>query len=575
MKAFKDPIHRYIHLDDRERRIIGSPSFQRLRYVRQNGTAYLTYPSAVGNRFVHSLGVMHVASELLEAALINSDSKLRGRFLKKCRDDFGKLNARFRNVIFPDVRRVVRYAALLHDIGVPPFSHALEDFMRNELELGDTEEKDRWKQFHSNYPKLPFHQFLGTRIIEEDGIIRDALGKYEPLVLRTLKTAEADTSAFRTLFEVVVSDFDADRLDYLIRDSHMSGADFGKFDLERLIECSELYAHNDRFCLRPTIHAHSALESVLLDRYKSYRWLYYHHRVMATNAILRRVVEKLIWLQYKVDSPFAESPLYFQRELRIDKAEFARKGTLPRNHIVFFDDDYVLNALRQVYKQICCPEYGKDANGENQQELNEVRVLLGEIIFRSKCGVSLWKDIKDFEDFDNGVADSLQGIYSNHQEEVHRRSTGTEIHPDDRRVIKDPDLEKEGAACFALNWIAENYLSVLQDVQQLEAHITNKLRDAGMDAFILLGTSFFTPLATDRMKEFTVIKRGQLLYISAISSLAQQFAIISKKIVLLWAYLVFGRRNMQKKKREEIEEAARSVVAEALCEWFEKKVTGP
>lgn len=584
MKAFKDPIHRYIHADKSERKIMESPTFQRLRYINQNGIAYLIYPSAVGNRFVHSLGTMHVTSKIFDSVLRNSGSELKNKFLEKCRTNFTKLNQKFQKIDFPEVLCVLRYSALLHDVGVSPFSHALEDVMRKEIETHDTKEGELWKEFNSLYPNLPFHQFLGIRIIQEDEIIKEALGDYQPLVLGVLQTSEGDVSAFKTLSEIISSDFDADRLDNLIRDSHMSGADFGSYDLERLLESFQLYEHKNRFYIRPTIHAHSTLESVLFDRYKSYRWLYYHHRVMATNAVLRKIIDKLLFSQNKTDAPFSHFSLNFQRELHTDKEEFFNKGFLPNNHIAFFTDIYIMSTLVELYKHVSSEKNNNEGDNENRKEITQMRLLLQEILFRLKSGVSLWKDIKDFEDFDNKLV-NIEEIYADKQRKNYFEEKGIELPERDIKKIKDFVARKEGTADYVLNGITLNYLLDIEDINSLETYINSELDQKEVDAFVLFITSLFTPLETNKIKEFTIIKDGRLCYISDISKVAEQFEIINRQTILLWAYLMLRKHDLsvlslsqedlseqERKCINKIKEKVKNIIIQSLPKWFEMKI---
>jgi uncharacterized protein len=137
VRVIRDPIHGYIALYAEDAIIIDSPLFQRLRRIRQNGTMAMTYPSAVGTRFEHSLGAMHLAGQFLEAAFSandrsadKSEREVFENFLVEIssRWQCDKSSARF--LAF----RVVRLAALLHDIGHLPFSHCLEPVFMEHIE---------------------------------------------------------------------------------------------------------------------------------------------------------------------------------------------------------------------------------------------------------------------------------------------------------------------------------------------------------------------------------------------------------------------------------------------------------
>ena len=211
----RDPIHVFIRMSSDERRVVNSRAFQRLRHIHQLGLTYLVYPGATHRRFEHSLGVMELAGRIFDVVTKPEN-----------------LNADVRDVL-PEVdndemrpywRRVLRVAALLHDIGHLPFSHAAEKEL---LPHGTT------------------HEDLTRNIIlnsELGQILSDSL-KLRPLnvVKLALGPRKARDLVFTTgeaiLAEIIVGDaFGADRMDYLLRDSYHAGVAYGRFDHYRLID---------------------------------------------------------------------------------------------------------------------------------------------------------------------------------------------------------------------------------------------------------------------------------------------------------------------------------------------------
>lgn len=181
-KEIRDPIHGMIHLNDGEVRLINHPAFQRLSRIRQLGMTYKIYPGATHTRWEHSLGVMHVADAIMQ--------RLGQRPLVK---------KHFEDDEFQRLRQLVRLAALLHDLGHAPFSHAGENCFCPGLS-------------HEVYTRAIIRQYF-TPLIEE----------YFPdiSVEEVIAVLEGFSSPDKTfLGKIVAGEIDADKLDYLLRDSH-------------------------------------------------------------------------------------------------------------------------------------------------------------------------------------------------------------------------------------------------------------------------------------------------------------------------------------------------------------------
>ncbi len=197
MLSIRDPIHGFIRADELESALLNSRPLQRLRYIRQLGPTYLIFPGAEHSRFSHVLGTMHLAGRVYDALAAKSDGQLPASPGSR-------------------ERRLVRAAALLHDIGHAPFSHTAEDLIEDGV---DHEEMTR--------------RLLATAEVEEtfarhgDGV--DAAG-----VIRVLE--KSGDGRERLLSEIVSSELDVDKMDYLLRDSLYCGVQYGSYDLERLID---------------------------------------------------------------------------------------------------------------------------------------------------------------------------------------------------------------------------------------------------------------------------------------------------------------------------------------------------
>ena len=206
--------------------IIDTPAFQRLRYVRQLGHAFLVYPGATHTRFEHALGAYHLACRVTK-----------------------ELD--------------VQLAALLHDIGHYPFSHALE-------EAG-----------------LPPHESLAARHLRS-GALAAALDRIGVPAERLLPLIQGtSTSRFAGL---VAGSLDVDKLDYLSRDATMCGVPYGVIDVDRLL--TSLTLGPDGVALHTKGLA--ALESLLFAKYQMYRNVYWHHAVRSATSMFKRLVRRAI-----------------------------------------------------------------------------------------------------------------------------------------------------------------------------------------------------------------------------------------------------------------------------------------
>ena len=241
MKVIRDPLWNNIRVEPLALRLIDTPAFQRLRYVRQLGLAFLVYPGASHSRFEHALGTYHLARRAL--LLLDERGDLR---------DIGELCAD------------VRIAALLHDIGHYPFSHALE-------EIG---------ALH--------HEEVARPLISQGAvgdILRSELGDDAPARILALIRGQSASP----LQGLISGSLDLDKIEYLRRDALMCGVPYGEIDADRLINSLVVLSSGQR---RIAIQEKglSALESLLFAKYQMYRNVYWHHAVRSATAMYKRLV---------------------------------------------------------------------------------------------------------------------------------------------------------------------------------------------------------------------------------------------------------------------------------------------
>lgn len=229
-KFIRDSVYGDIMLNEIEVEVMDNPQFQRLRRIKQLGLISLIYPGANHTRFEHSIGTMHIASKLADKLDLNQEDK-----------------------------ELVRISALLHDIGHGPFSHVSEGVLSF-----PHEELTKYVIKNTAIRDIVEKKFDIDKIIE----IINGEGKFGP---------------------IVSGELDADRMDYLLRDSHYTGVAYGIIDYERIISNINL---NKQLSL--DIKGVQAAEGALVSRYFMYPSVYQHHTTRIVNSMFRRGLKKLI-----------------------------------------------------------------------------------------------------------------------------------------------------------------------------------------------------------------------------------------------------------------------------------------
>lgn len=235
MKHIKDPIHGYLDIPEEELSIINTSEFQRLRRIKQLGLSETVYPSATHTRFSHSLGVMYLAGELAKSIDL-SDEHVRTN----------------------------QVAGLIHDIGHLPFSHTIEDLLEKRANLT--------------------HEDISCDYVD-DLCLKDNINfPVEPQKVKSIIQGESD------IINTVSNDIDADRLDYLIRDSYNTGINLGQIESDTLMKFAKIVDEKLGF-------DHKSLKSVerLLDARMQMNYSVYSHDTVAiTETMLKRSVEQYL-----------------------------------------------------------------------------------------------------------------------------------------------------------------------------------------------------------------------------------------------------------------------------------------
>ncbi|EMR75021.1 HD superfamily phosphohydrolase [Thermoplasmatales archaeon SCGC AB-540-F20] len=278
MKSYevRDPIYGFIKFNEWERRIINKPEFQRLRRIKQLSLTCMVYPGATHTRFEHSLGVMHLASMMFDTIVGQKKNKeiLEESIMEY--DDTG----------IKREKQVIRLAALLHDIGHGPFSHTSDEL----YPLKD-------KKLNKHYK----HEDYSCEIIEKclrNAIDNDRYNKTNCNIkaeeISGLIGGNSEHLGKRLFWKLLISgQLDADRCDYLLRDSYHTGVKYGVFDHLRLINTMQLDL--DPESGDPVIAVHEGgwhiAEAIMIARYKIFTQVYFHKTRRAYDYHLKEAMK--------------------------------------------------------------------------------------------------------------------------------------------------------------------------------------------------------------------------------------------------------------------------------------------
>ncbi len=277
---FRDPIHVFITLDSDERRVVDSRPFQRLRHIHQLATSFLIFPGATHKRFEHSLGVMHLAGLVFDivTAPANVHHKVKPYMPGEHQREYW--------------RRVVRLAALCHDIGHLPFSHGAEDALLPE----------GWNHERLTYDLVKSAEMADILMGSVPPIVPDHVAKIAvgPKKLSEFRD-DINFTVWETLLsEMIVGDaFGVDRIDYLLRDAYHAGVVYGRFDHHRLLQTLRILPRSEDESIEPWLGVEAggleAAEAMSLARYFMYKQVYFHRVRRAYDIHLKDFLKD--WLE--------------------------------------------------------------------------------------------------------------------------------------------------------------------------------------------------------------------------------------------------------------------------------------
>jgi HD superfamily phosphohydrolase len=278
----RDIIYGFITYDDWEREIINHPVFQRLRRIKQLSLTDMVYPGANHTRFEHSLGVMHLATLFYDNII-----KKRQRFLKEV------LN--FNDAGLERDRRSIRFAALLHDIGHSPFSHAGEELMPFIPQGNPKYEEEKDKRFsHEDYSIAIIKTFFKNII--ENHKANDNFGIRIEDVTALIGDETVKPKRSHVWKNIISSQLDADRADYLLRDSLHLGISYGIYDKDRLINTMSIATDQETYGTNLVVEEggwHVA-ESLVIARYQMFAQVYFHKTRRAYDHHIENALKEIL-----------------------------------------------------------------------------------------------------------------------------------------------------------------------------------------------------------------------------------------------------------------------------------------
>lgn len=362
-KVFRDPIHDLISFDKQEEKvlldIINTPTFQRLRRIKQLGFSEYTYPTATHNRFSHSIGVSHLIGKFFDN-LGYVPEKVKFKVVVDEEEKEVNLGK-------DELKLILKIVGLLHDIGHGPFSHAFERLMKEGFS----------------------HETMTIRIIENTEIrshIEEYFGEDGKFIVKLITDIIEGkiSSEHYWVKEIISSQLDADRMDYLLRDAYMCGVSYASFEPDWLImhmEVNEIPQENNRLGI--VINAKKGLHSVesfIISRYHMYERVYFHKTTRAFESVLVKLFERLKELKDEWEDLFVDDYLI----------RFVENPEKNLEYFYFLDDAYmvsyfnrwiqckdeILSKLSQALVYRIPPKLRKEISFENHDELQEYHELI-------------------------------------------------------------------------------------------------------------------------------------------------------------------------------------------------------
>jgi uncharacterized protein len=355
--SMADPIHGLIQFDRNDLShnllltVMNSRAFQRLRRIRQMGLAEFVFPGATHSRFVHSLGSAYLMMQTIE----HFSCSAKGKAL---------LDAPYGNTAIP-LSRLLLLGILVHDIGHTPLSHTLEDVL-------DLKSQG-----------LLHDQYWNRKILTEDKELLKLWKRYDPDIPEAVLNFMGDGAPKHFMAQLVSSQLDMDRLDYLQRDSHFLGVQYGRIEAARIISNMEItHLPNGQDVVAVREEAVPAIEHYLFGRHQAYK-MALHSLDKASEAVLKKVLQRFQWVHQQgieTGAPSDELYLLMTDGKRLSTEQYLRMDDCylweSINKWAAYSQDKLLSELanrmlrHNLFKFVDLAKYGFE--GESIQELPPV-----------------------------------------------------------------------------------------------------------------------------------------------------------------------------------------------------------
>ena len=328
-KVFRDPVYGYVHVFDKLIwDLIQTKEVQRLRRIKQLGGTYMVFHTAEHSRFSHSLGVYEMAREIIRALMYCG------------------------TVLEEEERLLVLSAALLHDLGHGPFSHSFESVFNVR------------------------HELFTERIIMEDTEVNQVLESYQKGFATKVRDVINKTYENPLVINIISSQLDADRLDYLLRDAYFTGAPYGEIDVERILRTMRVV--NNKIVYK--VSGMHAIEDYLMSRYQMYWQVYLHSTGRSFDLVIQnmlRRVRELVLSGYQFRHPIgALADLFLEKDLSVETYLKFDDATISHYASLFVEEeDEILSdfADRFIHRRLL-----KEMHYVPNDEVNKNLIKIGE-----------------------------------------------------------------------------------------------------------------------------------------------------------------------------------------------------
>lgn len=330
----RDPVHGSIHILDEEIPIIRADFFQRLRNIKQLGFSEYVFPGATHTRFIHSIGVMNIASSAFD------------RLFKNRLDD-------------ADIQRLketFKLACLLHDVGHAPLSHSTETVMPMLSELNIPKDflsaKDQKTDRQATHEDYTIKAIVDSSFAESFSLVEKKFGLQRKHIADLIVGHTSDPGYFTVgginyfpiLSQLVSSELDCDRMDYLLRDSYFCGVSYGSYDLDWMLDNLEVCVENNMAYLGINERAVVTFDDFLLSRYHMFIMVYFHYRAVCLEQLLYKYF-RTSPLEYVIPASIEEyiehDDQYLMKVLKRSKNPYAEavvKNQVPQKIFESFND---------------------------------------------------------------------------------------------------------------------------------------------------------------------------------------------------------------------------------------------